>query len=88
MTIDTSTTPTCPECGFIVFNRRYPKCESCGALLPATLVYTPAERHALISADEERKREKDRLERAPRVADLGASIDDAVLTAAIGLAPE
>ena len=50
-----------------------------GASVRATLVYTAAERHALISADEERQREKDRLERAPAVADLGASIDDAVL---------
>lgn len=88
MTSDTPTPPTCPACGFIVFNRRYPKCESCGATLPETLVYTAAERHALITADEERQREKDRLERAPAVTDLGASIDDAVLTAAMNLASE
>lgn len=88
MTIDASTTPRCPQCGFIVFNRLCPKCESCDAPLPETIVYTAVERHALIEADAERQREKDRLERAPGVADLGASIDDAVLTAAVGLAPE
>lgn len=51
--------PKCPECGFSVFNRRFAKCESCGALLPTSIVYT---------ADElERIREKDRSEEARRL---------------------
>ena len=52
--MDLSTPPSCPNCGFAVFNRRYPRCESCGVDLPETLVYTPAERRALLAADEER----------------------------------
>ena len=37
----------CPACGFRVFNRRYPKCESCGAQLPQSLLYTDLELSAL-----------------------------------------
>jgi hypothetical protein len=76
---------TCPACGFRVFNRRYPKCESCGAVLPESIVYSATERHALRLADEERQLERDRNERAPSVADTSASIDDAVLSAAMAL---
>ena len=32
--------PRCPECGFRIFNRRYPRCESCKSLLPAELLYS------------------------------------------------
>lgn len=39
--------PTCPDCGFAVFNRRHPKCERCGAALPETIAYTAAEIDAL-----------------------------------------
>ena len=39
--------PVCPKCQFKVFNRRYPKCESCGTLLPDTLIYSAAERDAM-----------------------------------------
>ena len=45
--MNTSATPTCPECGFRIYNRRFPNCESCGATLPETLVYSPIERFAL-----------------------------------------
>lgn len=87
--MDTSTAPSCPACGFRVFNRRYPKCESCGATLPDSIAYTPVERHALQVADDERQRAHDRLERAPDVADLGpASFDEAVLAAAVRIAPD
>lgn len=36
----------CPACGFVVYNRRVAKCESCSALLPAELRYTPEELQA------------------------------------------
>ena len=39
--------PTCPDCGFAIFNRRFPKCESCGAVLPVSIVYTADELEAL-----------------------------------------
>ena len=58
--MDTSTTPTCPECGFRIDNRRFPNCESCGATLPETLVYSPVERFALQKAEAERSLEKAR----------------------------
>jgi hypothetical protein len=35
--------PKCPECGFSIFNRRFAKCESCGALLPTSIVYSHEE---------------------------------------------
>jgi hypothetical protein len=41
---------SCPSCGFHVYNRRYPKCESCGAALPEALLLSPAEREALADA--------------------------------------
>ena len=84
--MDTSSTPTCPECGFRIYNRRYPNCESCGAALPETLVYSPAERFALQHQEEERA-----LERARRSVEEDVSIttpgslDDAVLNAALDL---
>jgi hypothetical protein len=34
-----------------VFNRRYPKCEFCGAVLPDGIVFSSAERKALFEAD-------------------------------------
>lgn len=84
--MDTSAAPTCPACGFRVFNRRYPKCESCGAVLPESIAYTEVERHALLAADEARQLENDRLERAPEIADFGTLSDDALLlTAAVKL---
>jgi hypothetical protein len=42
----------CSSCGFAVFNRRYPKCERCRALLPEGVAYSSEEVAAL------RKREK------------------------------
>ncbi|MDQ6684648.1 MAG: hypothetical protein M3Z16_05925 [Pseudomonadota bacterium] len=43
--------PHCPACGFEIFNRRYPRCESCGAALPDSLVYSEAERETLRSVE-------------------------------------
>ena len=86
--MDTSSAPACPACGFRVFNRRYPKCESCGAALPESIVYTTVERHALQVADDQRQLEHDRLERAPAVSDFGVTIDDAILSTVVNLAPD
>jgi hypothetical protein len=76
--------PTCPDCGFRVFNRRYPKCESCGAVLPESIVYTPVERQTLLRADEERALEKARNDK-PVVDGTPASFDEAVVTAVMSL---
>ena len=81
---DAGAAPRCPECGFQVYNRRYAKCESCGTLLPESIVYSATERHALRVADDERA-----LERARRESSTGdatpSSFDEAVLSAVIGL---
>jgi len=82
--MDLDAPPRCPECGFQVFNRRYPKCESCGAELPETIVYTPVERHALLVADEERALEKARNERTTGDT-VSPSFDDSVMSAVMGL---
>ena len=84
--MDTSGAPTCPECGFRIYNRRFPNCESCGAALPETLVYSPVERFALQQEEEERSLEKARRS-APRTFSITTpgSLDDAVLTAAMDL---
>ena len=50
--------PKCPNCGFVVYNRRYPKCESCGSALPTSIVYTAAELATM--------HEKERIEEAER----------------------
>ena len=82
--MDTSSTPTCPEGGFRIDNRRYPTCESCGAALPDTLVYSPAERFALQHEEEERALERDRRSLIEDVSiTTPGSLDDAVLNAAI-----
>ena len=82
--LDAHVAPRCPECGFQVFNRRYPKCESCGAMLPETIVYTPVERHALLAAEEERVLERARRATEP-VDATPASLDDALVSAMMGL---
>lgn len=46
--------PDCPACGFQVFNRRYPKCKSCGAELPESIAYNESERQALLKSEVER----------------------------------
>ena len=84
--MDTSSTPTCPECGFRIYNRRFPSCESCGAALPDTLVYSAAVRFALQQEEEQRALERARRssEEEFRITTPG-SLDDAVLTAALDL---
>ena len=76
--------PRCPECGFAVFNRRYPKCESCGSALPESIVYSAAERHALLAAEEELALERARNEKAASVTTPG-SLDDGLMSAVMGL---
>jgi hypothetical protein len=62
----------CQACGFTVFNRRYPKCESCGVILAPGLALTDAERNALfeserLSAEEDRKkRERDNRKKSDK----------------------
>lgn len=62
----------CQACGFTVFNRRYPKCESCGAMLAPGLALTEAERNALFESErlleeEERKRrERDKRKKSDK----------------------
>jgi hypothetical protein len=82
--LEGSAAPRCPDCGFQVFNRRFPKCESCGALLPESIVYSAVERHALLVADEERDFEKARNEKSTGDASP-ASLDDSVMSALMGL---
>jgi hypothetical protein len=77
---DLAAAPVCPQCGFRVFNRRYPKCESCGAALPESIVYSPTERHSLLAADEERALEKARNEK-PADSTFPLSIDDSLMAA-------
>jgi len=78
--------PTCPACGFRVFNRRCPKCESCGAELPECLVYSSSERQALLAADEQQD-----LERARNASTSSTSVtahpsfDEAVVSAVMAL---
>ena len=57
--------PTCPACGFAVFNRRCAKCEKCGVELPASIAYTKAEIAGLQAQErvDEEKRAK-RLQKA------------------------
>ncbi|HZV91780.1 MAG TPA: hypothetical protein VFF72_01110 [Caldimonas sp.] len=83
--MDLPAAPVCPECGFRVFNRRYPKCESCGAILPETLVYSATERHALRVADEERELERARHER-PSDSILPPAEEHPLLSAMLDLA--
>ncbi|MFN7862157.1 MAG: hypothetical protein ACK5N7_02345 [Curvibacter sp.] len=50
--VNISSSLKCSSCGFSVFNRRYPKYERCGALLPQEVAYSSEEVAAV------RKREK------------------------------
>jgi uncharacterized Zn finger protein len=82
--LDAHVSPRCPECSFQVFNRRYPKCESCGTMLPETIVYTAVERHALHLVEEERSLAKERSDHSA-VDRTPVSLDDALVSAMMGL---
>src|SRR5664279_528333 len=75
--------PKCPACGFRVFNRRCPKCESCGAELPDWLVYSSSERQALLAADEQQDLERAR--NASTSVTAHPSFDEAVVSAVMAL---
>ena len=84
--MDSSAAPACPECGFRIYNRRFPDCESCGAALPETLVYSPAERFALKQEEEERSLETARRDSAHDFSiTTPGSLDDGLLTAVMGV---
>ena len=53
MTEKTAYPFVCPHCGFRIFNRRVPNCESCGKPLPAELLLNPKQQQFL--AEEEKK---------------------------------
>ncbi len=76
--------PRCPQCGFVVLNRRYPKCESCGAVLPESIVYSAAQRRTLLVAEEEQALERTRNEKAASVTTPG-SLDDGIMSVVMGL---
>ncbi len=83
---DADAGPHCPACGFHVFNRRYPKCESCGAELPDTIAYTAQERHALLEADDALSREVARQHRPlldPAPFGATGTADDSLLGALV-----
>lgn len=54
----------CPACGFRIFNRRFPKCESCGAALPADLLFTKEQIAALDAEYARSERERKARTRA------------------------
>jgi predicted RNA-binding Zn-ribbon protein involved in translation (DUF1610 family) len=41
----------CQACGFTVYNRRHPKCESCGVVLLPGIALSAEERNALFESD-------------------------------------
>jgi len=66
---------SCPGCGFRIFNRRHPKCERCGSALPASLLLSEQERHALLTREQEQldrelQQAKERRSRAAVVAPM------------------
>lgn len=83
--MDLSATPVCPACGFRVFNRRYPRCESCGTRLPESIVYSRSERHDLFEADQQLSLAKAR-EGEPAEEHL-PSMDETLLEAVVAITP-
>lgn len=49
----------CPACGFQIFNRRVPKCESCGVKLPPELLFSAEQIDALDAEHEKSRRERE-----------------------------
>ncbi|MCE9660566.1 MAG: hypothetical protein K8R60_18725 [Burkholderiales bacterium] len=84
--MDTSATPVCPDCGFRIYNRRFPNCEACGAGLPESLVYSPIERFEFQLEEEERSLAKARRTvQQPFSITTPGSLDDSVLSAVLEL---
>ena len=82
--MDTSAAPACPACGFHVYNRRFPRCESCNAELPEWLVYNDVERQALFATEAERDLERDRNAH-PLAAPLATNLDESILQGVVDL---
>lgn len=61
----------CPDCNFPVFNRRVSKCESCGAPLPAEMLYTKEQAEAIDAEFERNKTQVARHRRNMGVAGGG-----------------
>jgi hypothetical protein len=76
MTIPTrSIRPKCPECGFSVFNRRFVKCESCGAHLPTSIVYTVDELKALAEKDKADDEAQQKARHRNQIGSSGSNSD-------------
>ena len=63
--------PVCPACGFRVFNRRYPKCESCGNWLPTPLALSASE-SAVLQEKEKLEEMESRLKKSQSSGDSGS----------------
>ena len=61
----------CQACGFRIFNRRYPKCESCGAPLAPSMLYTAQELATLHEQEQQVRSEFESL-KAKEEAELEA----------------
>ena len=61
----------CQACGFRIFNRRYPKCESCGAPLAPSMIYTAQELVALREQEQQARSEIESI-KAKEEAELEA----------------
>ncbi|MFH2134865.1 MAG: hypothetical protein ABII81_06750 [Pseudomonadota bacterium] len=53
----------CPACDFPIFNRRVPRCESCGADLPQALLYSEQQIASIDAEFDKNKAQVDRLKR-------------------------
>ena len=79
----------CPDCGFRIFNRRYPRCERCGKALPKELIYSTEELSAMFAQEEreaetrQREREAQRLAEKKRQAQINDN-EDLNLSEALG----
>src|SRR5262245_55245532 len=56
----------CPTCGFQILNRRFPKCEKCGAALPANLLFTREQKTVLDAEHEKSRKEREARMREAR----------------------
>jgi hypothetical protein len=56
----------CQACGFQIFNRRVPKCEACGNLLPKELLFTTEEIAALDARHEQSQKDREKAKRKSR----------------------
>jgi hypothetical protein len=76
--------PKCQACGFRVFNRRYPKCESCGEVLATGIALSSQERDALLEKDRTTSEaEWQEKQRNSRVSQTDTSAGSAVLGASV-----